>query len=68
MDNGIHGELLDINTYNQPGVEAGKLRCMHLLGWSGFDERKKELESKVEVESISDLISSCQISTNFSNW
>ncbi len=38
------GELLEINTYNQPGVEAGKTAMYALLGRKGYEERKKELE------------------------
>lgn len=38
------GELLDINTYNQPGVQAGKDAMYALLGRSGFEEQKRKLE------------------------
>jgi len=39
------GELMEINTYNQPGVEAGKTAMYALLGRKGFEDRKKELEA-----------------------
>ena len=31
------GELLDINVYDQPGVEAGKRAVYALLGRAGYD-------------------------------
>lgn len=37
-------ELLEVNAYNQPGVQAGKDAMYALLGRRGFEERKKELE------------------------
>lgn len=38
------GELLEINTYNQPGVQAGKDAMYALLGRKGFEEKKNQLE------------------------
>ncbi|MEG1525215.1 MAG: glucose-6-phosphate isomerase [Clostridia bacterium] len=37
------GELLEINAFDQPGVEAGKQAAYALLGRRGFDEKRKEL-------------------------
>lgn len=38
------GELLAINSYNQPGVEAGKTAMYALLGRDGFTDKKNEFE------------------------
>lgn len=40
------GELLNINAFDQPGVEEGKNATYALLGKHGFDEKKKELDSR----------------------
>ena len=37
------GELLNINTFDQPGVEEGKKATYALLGRPGFDEKRAEL-------------------------
>ena len=39
------GEMLGVDTYNQPGVENGKNATYALLGRKGYEEKKKELES-----------------------
>jgi glucose-6-phosphate isomerase len=39
------GELLNINAFDQPGVEGGKQATYALLGKPGFDEKRKELQS-----------------------
>ncbi len=39
------GELLNINTFNQPGVEEGKNATYALLGKAGYAEKKKELDA-----------------------
>lgn len=36
----IAGALLNINTFDQPGVEAGKIATYALLGRDGFAERR----------------------------
>ena len=38
------GIMFDIDTYNQPGVEAGKKATFALLGKPGYDQQKKELD------------------------
>ena len=38
------GAMLDVDTYNQPGVEAGKKATFALLGKPGYAEQKKELD------------------------
>ncbi|MFM2033286.1 MAG: hypothetical protein RLZZ297_2051 [Chloroflexota bacterium] len=40
MQTAIAGALLDINTFDQPGVEAGKIATYALLGRDGFGERR----------------------------
>ncbi len=37
------GELLGINTYNQPGVEEGKIATYALMGRKGYADRRKEI-------------------------
>jgi glucose-6-phosphate isomerase len=37
------GELTDIDTYDQPGVELGKVYTHALMGRDGFDEVREEL-------------------------
>ncbi len=40
------GELLDINAFDQPGVEEGKNATYALLGKPGFDAKKAELDAR----------------------
>ena len=40
MQTAIAGALLNINTFDQPGVEAGKIATYALLGRDGFAERR----------------------------
>ena len=40
------GALLNIDTFNQPGVEEGKNATYALLGRKGYEEKAKELNSK----------------------
>jgi glucose-6-phosphate isomerase len=37
------GELLEINTYDQPGVELGKIATFALMGRPGYEKQKKEI-------------------------
>ncbi len=39
------GAMFDINTFNQPGVEAGKNATYALLGRDGYEELAQELEN-----------------------
>lgn len=39
------GALLNINTFNQPGVENGKKATFALLGKKGYEAQKKEMDS-----------------------
>lgn len=38
------GELLDINAFDQPGVEEGKIGTFALMGRAGFETRRREIE------------------------
>ena len=40
----LMGELTNIDTYNQPGVELGKIYTYALMGREGFDAEREELE------------------------
>lgn len=37
-------EMLDIDAFNQPGVEEGKVMMYALLGRSGYEAKKKEID------------------------
>ena len=39
------GELLNINAYNQPGVEGGKDATYALFGRKGYEDKAKEMQS-----------------------
>lgn len=39
----LSGQLLGVNAFNQPGVEAYKVNMFALLGKPGYEERRKEL-------------------------
>lgn len=45
---GVSGYVLGVNPFDQPGVEAYKKNMFALLGKPGFEERKKELESRLK--------------------
>ena len=44
---GVSGYLLDVNPFDQPGVEAYKKNMFALLGKPGYEEAGKELEKKL---------------------
>lgn len=44
------GTLLNVDTFNQPGVEEGKNATYALLGREGYEAKKKELESAPKKE------------------
>ena len=44
---GLSGYLLEVNPFDQPGVEAYKKNMFALLGKPGYEERKAELEAKL---------------------
>ncbi len=43
---GFAGELLNINAFDQPGVEEGKNATYAMFGRPGYEEKKKELDSR----------------------
>ncbi|MEG2002594.1 MAG: glucose-6-phosphate isomerase [Clostridia bacterium] len=45
METAFCGAMLHINTYNQPGVEGGKNATYALLGKSGYEEKKAEIDN-----------------------
>ena len=44
---GLSGHLLKVNPFNQPGVEAYKKNMFALLGKPGYEDRKAELEARL---------------------
>ncbi len=40
------GELYNINAFDQPGVEAGKVATYALMGRKGFEERRRQIEAR----------------------
>lgn len=44
MQTAYVGELLNIDTYNQPGVEEGKNATYALMGRKGYEKKKEELD------------------------
>ncbi len=44
------GELLQINAFDQPGVEGGKQATYALLGKPGFDEKRQELANAPAID------------------
>ena len=51
----IAGEMLGINTYNQPGVEAGKEATRALMGKTGPIEKPNEKGLPSRIETYEDL-------------
>ena len=45
METAFEGEFLNVNTYNQPGVENGKNATYAMLGRKGYEAKKQELDS-----------------------
>ena len=44
---GISGYMLEVNPFNQPGVEAYKKNMVALLGKPGYEEQAKELQARL---------------------
>lgn len=51
MQTAYTGEMLNINTYNQPGVEEGKNAAYALMGRKGYEDKKEELEGAPQRQS-----------------
>ena len=45
---GLSGYLLDVNPFDQPGVEAYKQNMFALLGKPGYEERRAQLEARLQ--------------------
>jgi len=41
----VMGELYDVDAFDQPGVEAGKVAAYALMGRAGYEERRAEIEA-----------------------
>jgi glucose-6-phosphate isomerase len=39
------GELFRINAFDQPGVEAGKIAAYALMGRTGYEARRQEIQA-----------------------
>ena len=46
MQTAVAGELLNIDAFNQPGVEAGKNATYALLGKNGYEDTKAKLDAR----------------------
>ena len=46
LETAFAGELLNIDAFNQPGVEEGKNATYALLGKHGYDEKRRELAAR----------------------
>lgn len=44
------GEFLDINAFDQPGVEAGKIATFALMGREGYEEKAAELNQAAQQD------------------
>lgn len=51
LETAYAGEMLEIDTYNQPGVEGGKNATYALLGKKGYEEKRVELENAPKKDS-----------------
>ena len=48
VETAFAGELLEINAFDQPGVEEGKNATYALLGRPGYEDKKAEIDAKPE--------------------
>jgi len=46
LQTAYQGELLGVDAYDQPGVEAGKLAAFALIGRAGYEQRRAALEAQ----------------------
>ena len=46
---GISGYLLEVNPFNQPGVESYKRNMFALLGKPGYENLRGELDAKLKL-------------------
>ena len=45
METAFTGAMLNIDTFNQPGVECGKIATYALFGKNGYEQYKKEMDN-----------------------
>ena len=50
------GELFEINAFDQPGVELGKVLTYGLMGRTGFEKEKKEIEDFLAKKNSSYIV------------
>ncbi|MCZ6597439.1 MAG: glucose-6-phosphate isomerase [Planctomycetota bacterium] len=46
----LMGEHYDVNAFDQPGVEAGKVAAYALMGRAGYERRRSEIERAADVK------------------
>ena len=46
VETAFMGELLNINAFDQPGVEEGKNATYAMLGRPGYEDKKAELDGR----------------------
>ena len=46
VETAFAGELMEINAFDQPGVEEGKNATYALLGRPGYEQKKAELDAR----------------------
>jgi glucose-6-phosphate isomerase len=46
------GEHYDVDAFDQPGVEAGKIAAYALMGRTGFEAKKAEIESAAPKQQL----------------
>ncbi|MDO8141759.1 MAG: hypothetical protein Q6358_09700 [Candidatus Brocadiales bacterium] len=42
------GKFYNVDAFDQPGVEAGKINAFAMLGKKGFEQRKKEIDTHLQ--------------------
>ena len=50
MSTAACGEFLQIDAFDQPGVEAGKIATYALMGREGYEEKAAELSAQAEKD------------------
>jgi len=59
MQTAFAGELLNVDAYNQPGVEEGKNATYALFGRSGYEQKKAELDQASKNVSNDKFVIDC---------
>jgi len=52
----VMGELLNVNAFNQPGVEEGKRLTYALMGRRGFERDRDAIRAKMAEEEKESLV------------